>query len=314
MDTEEIMKRLRQPAAYTHKGTNVSAGQAAAPDKQTAAKRSTFQDILLFSAIMAVIAMAAVVFFSMLNAKNRAENVSEELDADQIDGLVVQQNFNPNQDVTYIQISEGQDRNVAVSNLGTTLPIISSYNYKSFTSENFQVIGTAPWALTTNFSANLNDPAILQYLLSNNDMIQAFLIRPDVTPLLDSPQELAAFVKDTRAMKEFFEDDTIQEVLARPHLLKVLANSRFMSFLLISESGKYYRTHPQEAAELISSSPYLRQLQADEDVAQIVRENRYLAKIADKILTPMAVPVAPQPKTETPKKSKKGSAKKSKKS
>lgn len=82
--------------------------------------------------------------------------------------------FNPNTGVTYVQVQEGQDRNVAVSNLGSTLPIISRFNYKAFTPKNYEIIGAAPWALTTNFASNLTDPDLMRYLLSNDTMIQAF--------------------------------------------------------------------------------------------------------------------------------------------
>ena len=313
MDTEEIIKRLRQPAAKEHVSPSALAQNAKTPAPKNAPARRPFQDALLLGTALAVVVAAAITFFSVLGAKNRAENVSDEIDPTQIEGLVIQKEFNPNQEVTYVQISEGQDRNVAVSNLGTTLPIISRYNYKSLTLENFQIIGTAPWALNTNFAANLDDPSMIQYLLSNNEMIQAFLLRSDVSPLLDSPQELAALVGDLRAMKEFFEDETTQQILARPELVKIFSNSRFMSFLLISESAKYFRSHPQEAADLIASSPYLQQLQANAAVAQAVRENRYLNKIADVLLTPRAPAVMPQ-EQQTTGKSKKTSGKKQKKS
>jgi len=188
-----------------------------------------------------------------------------------------------------VQISEGQDRNVSVSNLGTTLPIISRYNYKALTSDNFQVIGSAPWALTTNIAANLDDADMIKVLLANNNMIQAFLIRDDVAALLDTPQNLAALVRDERAMKNFFTDDTTLKVVQNPELLNAVMNSRFMSFLLISESAKYFRTHPQEAADLIKNNSFLRELQINPNVQQAVRANRYLSPIAETLLTPKPV-------------------------
>jgi len=293
MDTEEIIKRLRQPAAKVQpKTTDLSKGNYSSA--QLNQPTSGRQNPLIIIALVVIFVASALTIFSVMGAKNRAENVSEELDPSQVEGLVVQRDFTPSAEVTYVQITEGEDRNVAVSNLGTTLPIISRFNYKAMTPANFQLIGTAPWALTTNVSANLDDPDVLRFLLANDNMIQAFLIRPDAADLLDDPQNLADFVKDTGAMKEFFEDETTKQVLENPAIIKTLSNSRFMSFLLISTSAKYFRTHPQEAADLIASSPYLQQLQANANVAQAVRENRYLAKIADVLLTPRAPAVKPE--------------------
>jgi len=310
MDTEEIIKRLRRPTSKTHPSPS-AVSQKTMEEKQNSLRRKRpLQDLLMIAAIVAIIIAAGITFLSVMNAKNRAENVNNQIDPSQIEGLVIQSDFNPNQNVTYVQINEGLDRNVAVTNLGTTLPIISRYNYQALTPENFQLIGTAPWALTTNFSSNLEDPAMIQYLLANDNMIQAFLIRSDVAPYLEDPQNLMALVKNNRAMKEFFNDETIKAVLARPQLINTLSNSRFMSFLLISDTAKYFRKNPQEAADLISASPYLRELQANPDVAKAVRENRYLAKIADILLTPSAVQELPQ-EQPAPAKQKKNSKKKS---
>jgi len=296
MDTEEIIKRLRQPASR-RRNPSAQMPESAAQSPSVTKNKRTLQDILLFATLAAVVIFGALALFITLGAKTRAENVSEELDPSQIDGLVVQADFNPNLGVTYVAISEGQDRNVAVSNLGTTLPIISLYNYQSFTSDNFQLLGTAPWAITTNIAANLEDIDMIKYLLSNDNMTKAFIIRSDVSPLLYDHNNLAALVKDARAMKEFFTDDTTQKVLASEPLLNAFFSSRFMSFLLVSDSGKYFRTHPQEAADLISQSPYLRELQTNENVAKAVRSNRYLANIARILLTPQpdAQAQAPQP-------------------
>lgn len=285
METEEIIKKLRRRAVKKTADSPTQTGNAAAGPE----KKSIFQEIAFIWTSVAVIIGVMITCFIVLESQKRAENVSEELDPNQVKGLTMQQTFNPNQDITYVQISEGQDRNVAVSNLGTTLPIISRFNYKALTPENFQIIGSAPWALTTNISSNLEDADMIKILLANNNMIQAFLIRDDASSLLDDPQNLAAFVRNERAMKNFFTDDTTVKVVQNPVLLNAVMNSRFMSFLLISESAKYFRTHPQEAAELIKNSSFLRELQINPNVQQAVRANRYLSPIAEVLLTPKPV-------------------------
>lgn len=283
---EELMKLLRNPAKYRkEKQAAQQAGKAPSSAPLSARQK---QDRILMGVAIGVAALIAVTVLVIMSAQKRADNLTDALDPEQVKGLfVAETEFNPNTGVTYIQIREGQDRNVAVSNLGTTLPIISRFNYKSFTPKNYEIIGAAPWALTTNFSSNINDPEMMRYLLSNDTMIKAFLARPDVAPLLADPQLLLAFTKDNEAMRDFFDSDTVKDVLANEKMLRSVAGSRFMSYLLISKAAKYFRDRPQEAAAIIAGNPYLKELQENPNVQVAVKENPYLKKIASVILTPI---------------------------
>ena len=250
--------------------------------KNTSAHPFARIDILVGAGVVGLVLLTLL--FWMVS-KHRAENLTAALDPKQLQGLTFnQREFNPNTGVTYIQIQEGQDRNVAVSNLGSTLPIISRFNLKMLTDKNYEVIGAAPWALTTNFESNLSDPELMQYLLSNEKMIQAFLSRTDVEPLLADPQMLLAFTEDTTAMREFFEDDTVKAVLADEKMVRVVAGSRFMSHLLTSRAVKYFRDRPQEANAIIRNNPYLAQVQQNPAVQKAVKENPYLKSIAAALL------------------------------
>ncbi|MCQ2410608.1 MAG: hypothetical protein MJ053_03730 [Elusimicrobiaceae bacterium] len=233
-----------------------------------------------------VCALVVITLLFWMIAKHRAENLTAALDPEQLQGLTfADKEFNPTRGVTYVQIQEGHDRNVAVSNLGSTLPIISRFNLKTFTDKNYEIVGAAPWALTTNFASNMSDPELMRYLLSNEKMIQAFLERPDVEPLLADPQMLLSFTEDAAAMREFFEDDTVQEILSNELMLRTLAGSRFMSHLLTSPAVKYYRDRPQEAAAIIRGNVYLAALQQNPYVQKAVKENPYLKTIATQLLS-----------------------------
>lgn len=283
MKKEELLKLLRNPAKYHKEEKRAHNKEEAAAEKAFAVHK--VQDKLLLGVGIGVVGLVAVTLLVMMSAKNRAENLTAALDPEQIKGLsVAETEFNPNVGVTYIQVQEGQDRNVAVSNLGSTLPIISRFNYRSFTPKNYEIIGAAPWALTTNFSSNLADPELMRYLLSNDTMIKAFLAREDVAPLLEDPQLLLAFTNDSAAMEEFFDSDTVKSVLANEKMLRSVAGSRFMSYLLISKAVKYFRDRPEEAAAVIAANPYLRELQQNPNVRIAVQENPYLKKIAPILL------------------------------
>lgn len=285
MKKEELMDLLRNPAKYHQKKQAAQKPQGADKAQSAAATEKRTQDTLLLGVGIGVVALVLITIVIILSAQKRADNLTAALDPNQVKGLAAANTeFNPNTGVTYVQLQEGQDRNVAVSNLGSTLPIISRFNFKAFTPKSYEIIGAAPWALTTNFSSNLADPDLMRYLLANDKMCKAFLARPDVAPLLEDPQLLLAFSEDPNAMSEFFDSETVKQVLASEPMVLAVANSRFMSYLLISKAVKYFRDRPQEAARIIASNPHLKALQGNPHIRKAVEQNTYLKPIATILL------------------------------
>ena len=296
MKTEEIIDRLRNPQKYHKKATSSPKKTAqAAPDAPATSSTAGINALAILIAV-GILVVAGIVWLVMLNAKSRAEDISSGLDPKMVQGLSANTDFNPSTGVTYVQINEGQDRNVAVDELGTTLPIINRYNYQSITPKNYGVIGMAPWALTENFAANLSDPDLIAYLLNRKEVAEAFIARNDVAPLLADPQLLAAFAQDNAKLTEFFESDVVKQVLANPTMVRKIGGSRLMSHLLISKAVKFYRDHPAQAAQLIAASPALNALRQNAGVRQAVQENNYLKPIAAQILGPAPRGYAPAKK------------------
>ena len=305
MKKEELMKLLRNPAKYRAEKKQQEQKPSAAAVPGTPAKAQ--QDKLLAGVGIGVVGLVCLTLIFFLSARNRADNLTPALDPAQVNGLTVAETeFNPHQETLYVEVQEGQNRNATVSNLGSTLPIISRFNFRSFTPKNYQLIGAAPWALTTNFSSNLNDPDLMRYLLANDTMIQAFLARPDVAPLLEDPQMLLAFTQDSAALADFFNSDTVQSVLSNEKMVRAVAGSRFMSYLLISKAAKYFRDRPQEAAKIIAENPYLNAVRQNPHVRVAVLENRYLKDIAPLLLDGKTVAAAS--KKSTPSTQKKASS------
>ncbi len=283
MKTEEIIERLRHPQKYISTPSKQPLATDT-PQPQSAGKKSTqLSGWLVPILLLGILAILCITWLATLNVKKRADNLSENLDPQQVEGLTYNADFNPN-NITYIQIMEGADRNVAVDTLGTTLPIISRFNYQAITPENYQIIGLAPWALTENFAANLEDPALIQYLLNRPEVGQAFISRTDVSPLLEDPQLLAALAQDNKTLEDFFNSDVVQKILANEQMVRVVGASRLMSLLLISKAVKYYRDRPQEAVKLIEDNPALNALRQNPGIRQAVEENRYLKPIAAQLL------------------------------
>ena len=282
MKTEEIIERLRHPKKYARQAAAAKAQTQSASAAQ--AQQDERSSWIAWIVALSAIAIAALAWMVVLQAKNRAENVTAALDPTQIQGLSSETEFNPSQGVTYVQIYEGQDRNVSVDELGTTLPIISRYNYQAITPKNYGIIGLAPWALTENFAANLQDTELIRYLLNRKEVGEAFITREDVAPLLADPQLLAGLAQDTATLEGFLNSNVISQMLANPDMVRAVGDSRFMSYLLTSKAVKYYRDHPQEAVKLIEASAPLSALAKNEGIRKAVTENYYLKPIAGQLL------------------------------
>ena len=287
MKTEEIIERLRHPQKY-NKRTKQKSAQITMPVAHPPAA-SPLNNLIILGIAACVMGIAAIAWVVVLNAKNRAENLTAALDPAQVQGLSYDTQFNPRKTVSYVEIYEGQDRNVAVDQLGTTLPVISRYNYRAITPKNYGVIGMAPWALTENFAANLQDVQVIRYLLNRKEVGEAFIARSDVAPLLQDPQLLAAFAQDTQTLNDFFSNTTIQSVLNNPEMVRAVGASRLMSLLLTSKAVKYYRNHPQEALSIIKASPVLSELRQNPGIRQAILENYYLKSLAPQLLDDASV-------------------------
>ena len=286
MKTEEIIDRLRHPQKYQKSNAPLKPGALEEIEVYSPKSHSTSK-VFAFLITVGVLGMALVVLLITLHAKKRAENLSASLDPNQLKGLAVEAEFDPRKIVTYVNINElgeGGDRVPTVEELGSTIPIISRYNYQALTEKNYEVIGAAPWALSSNIEANLKDVELLRYLLNQPVVATAFSKRPDVSVLLEDPQLLSAFAQDNNSLKDFFDSALVQQVLADPDLIMAIGKSRLMSTLLVSKAAKYYRDHPQVAARLIHDSPVLKPLTKNPGVRKAVSENYYLKSIATQLL------------------------------
>lgn len=271
MSDETLLKKLRNPK------------QA----RQETLERARSQQGRFRFAVAGTLALVTVVVTVgiLLFSKHRADNISSALDPAQLKGLMVDAEFNPSAGrVRQVQISEGQERNVSARELGSTLPIISRVNYQSLTPKNYEVIGTAPWGLLTNVSVNADDPALLGFLFSNDSMIKAFMARPAVAAALEDPKALAAIAADEALLNGFFNEDAVKQVLKNDKLLSTFSSSRFLAFLLISKSVKYYRDNPGRALKIIDASPTLTALKKNPAVRREIQKNRYLKNIAPILL------------------------------
>lgn len=286
MKTEEIIDRLRHPQKYRQ--TNGTVHSTPLEEvKISSPKSHSTSNLFAFLITLGVLGMAVAVLVITLHTKKRAENLAASLNPAQLKGLASEAEFDPRKIVTYVNINElgeGGDRVPTVEELGSTIPILSRYNYQAITKVNYGVIGAAPWALSANVEANLKDKELLRYLLNHQEVANAFVKRPDTAPLLEDPQLLEAFAQDNASLQAFFNSALVKEVLADTELTLIFGKSRLMSTILVSKAVKYYRDRPKEAARIIHNSPVLKQLTQNPSVRKAVQENYYLKSIAAQLL------------------------------
>lgn len=284
MDKETLIERLRNPQKFQKKPvtpTTPKSQETTTPQAQKPREQKPRITAIVGGGVLFLIFISLVFIFS---AQRKAENIPAFLDKSVLKGLVVDKTFAPTTGKRYVQVSEGADRNVVGQSLGATLPVISRFNFRALTENNYQVIGTAPFALTININANIEDPEMLRYLFNQDTMIKSFLARTQVAQVLENPTELARLAGDENLLREFFTQEPMERVLASEEAVNALAGSRFMAYLLISKSVKYYRDRPEEAAKLIAASPTLSAIKKNEFVRKAVTENVYLQKIAPTLL------------------------------
>lgn len=279
MDTERLMALLRNPQKVKNQAQRKEKAEKVKQERaaRAAAKAASNKTLTICAGILVALLVVSMVF--VLSSKNRAENISNSLDPNVLKGLVVNKTFNPNKEVRYEFVSAGQDRSVSnVTQYGSTLPVISRYNFKSLNKDSYTLIGEAPYALSINVTSNANDPELLRYLFNIDFVAKGFLNRPEVAALLADPKAVAALVAERKKINAFLQTEAAQMVLADPKLLNALAQSRLFSRILISPALKYYRDNPALAAKMINSNPDLAALKKNPHVRQAVAANNYLKK------------------------------------
>ena len=286
MNQEELMERLRNPKKFQKQVQNIQTGTQNETQQQIVSKKKQAERLPLI-VLGGVFGLVLISLLFILSAQHRAENVSRALDPAALKGLVVDRTFSPKGERRVLQISEGAERNVTLTagNYASfSLPVISRYNFRALTEENYKTIGKAPFALSINVEANLADAELLHYLFNQQKMIDEFLQRPDVAPLLTDEKALAQAAADEKKLQSFFAQDMVQKVLASESVLLALTGSRLFSYLLVSKAVKYYRNNPDQAVKLIQASPTLQALKNNPNVRKAVQENTYLKKIAPTLL------------------------------
>lgn len=279
-----IIERLRNP--QQSQATKTTKAASATPTEDTSRpvqKQNNFTIKMIGGIVFTLVILSLIFIFS---AQHKAVNIAASLEPKVLKGLEVNQDFSPNKEKRYVQISEGQERNVTVTGKGaaSTLPVISRFNYKALTPQQYQLIGAAPWNLSINVTSNLDDSGLLRYLFNQEKTIEGFVSRPDVEPYLQDPVALAKLATNEKALKSFFAEEAVQNTLKSEKVFKALVGSRLFGTLLISKSVKFYRDHPQEAAKLINASPTLSALKRSPMIQQAVKENVYLKNISDTLL------------------------------
>ena len=123
MKTEEIIDRLRHPHKYYKKSAAQNAAAQADAAHGRAASASSLPSWAVPSLAACILVIVFVTWLFVLNAKNKADNLTQALEPKQIEGLTYEAaDFNPSKNVTYVQINEGSDKTRRLFNIYSTAP------------------------------------------------------------------------------------------------------------------------------------------------------------------------------------------------
>lgn len=267
--------------------------------------KDSLESKMLLGFAIVLIALAAAYPVSLMIKK--ANNMEDALDPKELAALQVNVDISD----TYEDIASGPavtrtaSRRVANRDVDTELLIPVRDNLKSFGEKDFNLVGRAPWALLTTVSANVDDVAVVKYIFSNPVVVNAFIERADVKPLITDPAKLLDAIKNEYLLSTFLNYDGVQAGLGNPKIVEAIATSRLMDTILQMQSAQYFIKNPRTAANFINQSPSLTALKANAALVAAVRNHP-----ATKAVAPIWLAGAPQQAQATAKPAAKKTTKK----
>ena len=234
--------------------------------------------IIIFIIVLLALVAAWPVSLLMRKANHLETGVSPQ-------ELQVNVNLQAPQDNNYVPAAmRGPTRGVSYNDADTELIIPVRANLKTFGPKDFNLVGRAPWALLTTVARNSKDIPMIRYIFSHPTVVQAFLSRPDVAPLVSDPNALYKAAQNEYRLSVFFNYDAVKTVLSDPAAIDAIAKSALMANILNGNAAQYFIKNPKAAAAVINKSPTLTALKHNPAIANAVRNHQATRNIAGIIL------------------------------
>jgi hypothetical protein len=145
---------------------------------------------------------------------------------------------------------------------------------------NFRIIGSTPGKLLETVEYAHKNPPAIKAVFDNDIVINSFLKRETVEPLLSDFDKLKEFLISSPKVGEFLNNPTVTKAINNPNVLKAVSESRLMSKILTSASVEKLINSPKDRQEIIDKNTRLGLLTANFNLLQELKVNPHTSHIA----------------------------------
>lgn len=232
---------------------------------------------LVFPIIVVIFLATVLAYLVSIYAKNRSD-LSKSITPEQLASFTLDTvEYNPPVDLSKQMPStlpvENKGSRTAYANI-SNIKVATIENITMLTAEDLQNIGATPWSLSNTIKENVEYPQVLEIVFNNQDVINAFLERKDIKPLLTDPNQIISLISSNdSSVVEFVQGVVFQMVINNEGLLFNLSNSALMQSVLNSPSSQYFLANPQEAGQLVKGNNALTSILTNENLKQLLFSN-----------------------------------------
>ncbi|HUT85883.1 MAG TPA: hypothetical protein VMW66_03495 [Elusimicrobiales bacterium] len=144
----------------------------------------------------------------------------------------------------------------------------------------FRIIGSTPGKLLESVEYAFKNPSAIKALFNNEIVIEEFLKRETVKPLLADVEKLKDFLINDPKTGEFFDNLMVSKIINNQEILLAIAESKFIDKILKSPAIKKLINSPQLRREITEANPRLGLLTANYNLLNALKANPNTEHIA----------------------------------
>jgi len=138
---------------------------------------------------------------------------------------------------------------------------------------NLRTLGYKKGLLSDFIGANLRNPSLIVKIFNNSLVVNAFMGRPAIKPLLNNPAALKQYLSQSPEVLGFLEHPVVQQVFNNSNLMNALAGTKLANAIMDSPSAQHMVKHPEEITSLIIANPQSAALALNPNVLGVLASN-----------------------------------------
>ena len=160
----------------------------------------------------------------------------------------------------------------------------------------WKVFGATRGVITKAIGSLLDKPAVVRAILNNSAVIDAFVGRPTVKPLLNDQKALLDFAAKDQRVNDFLNNPVVQQAMSNQAVVDAFAESGMMNALLSSPAVSSLASNPAGIQQVLNQNPQLAALLQNKTVMDAIARNPLIAPLGVAL---QAIPSLPQTGTKT---------------